>query len=326
MILILSIKGDYSTYEVCEWLRKLGKKFIRINGDSDNDVKFIHHDISSNELILSVCGKELNILDVTSVWYRRSGLTKNMLDINVAAFKKNVVFPERPNQHVKHHHSETKILLDLVYYHLEKRNMINSYFNASLNKLIVLDIAKNNGLQVPLSYIVTTKTRLVELLAFHGSLITKALSEGVYLFTENYAYYSYTERLTPNRIKDFPETFFPSLAQVEIKKKYELRIFYLEGKCYPMAIFSQRDTQTQVDFRKYNLEKPNRSVPYSLPMDVQVKIHGLMADMKLNSGSIDMVVDKQNNYFFLEVNPVGQFSMTSRPCNYFLDKRIAEIL
>jgi hypothetical protein len=29
---------------------------------------------------------------------------------------------------------------------------------------------------------------------------------------------------------------------------------------------------------------------------------------------------------FLEVNPTGQYGMVSDPCNYYLDKKIAEYL
>jgi hypothetical protein len=29
---------------------------------------------------------------------------------------------------------------------------------------------------------------------------------------------------------------------------------------------------------------------------------------------------------FLEINPVGQFGMVSHPCNYYLEKRIAQNL
>jgi len=46
----------------------------------------------------------------------------------------------------------------------------------------------------------------------------------------------------------------------------------------------------------------------------------------LNSGSIDILVTPNNEYVFLEVNPVGQFGMVSQPCNYYLEKRIAERL
>lgn len=51
-----------------------------------------------------------------------------------------------------------------------------------------------------------------------------------------------------------------------------------------------------------------------------------MNKLNYSSGSIDLVVDKDDKYIFLEVNPVGQFGMVSYPCNYGLEKIIAKAL
>ena len=52
----------------------------------------------------------------------------------------------------------------------------------------------------------------------------------------------------------------------------------------------------------------------------------LMHDLELNTGSIDLVLGQDGKYYFLEVNPCGQYRMTSDPCNYYLDKLIAKTL
>lgn len=117
---------------------------------------------------------------------------------------------------------------------------------------------------------------------------------------------------------------FPSLLQQNIDKKYELRIFYLNEKCYSMAIFSQNDEQTKVDFRNYNWDKPNRNVPYTLPNKIKNKLIIFMNSMGLKTGSIDLIVTPKDDYIFLEVNPVGQYGMVSIPCSYNLDYEIAK--
>jgi D-alanine-D-alanine ligase-like ATP-grasp enzyme len=93
-----------------------------------------------------------------------------------------------------------------------------------------------------------------------------------------------------------------------------------------MAIFSQKDKTTTIDFRNYNSEIPNRTVPFILPENIKKGLIELTKKIGINSGSIDMIVTPENDYIFLEVNPVGQFGMTSYPCNYNLEKRIAEFL
>ena len=93
-----------------------------------------------------------------------------------------------------------------------------------------------------------------------------------------------------------------------------------------MAIFSQEIRTNKVDFRKYSKEIPNRYVPYDLPKTISMKLKRLMDNLKLNSGSIDLVYTKDEDYYFLEVNPVGQFAMVSEPCNYYLEKIVAQKL
>ena len=154
--------------------------------------------------------------------------------------------------------------------------------------------------------------------------ITKVSSGHCLQYFDDFTIFNYAKLVEIN--KSISDTFFPSLVQNYIPKKIELRIFYLEGEFFSMAIFSQKDNKTNIDFRNYNDDKPNRTVPYKIPKDVEQKLDLLMKTLGLNSGSIDMIVTPDNEYVFLEVNPVGQFGMVSYPCNYNLEKRIAEYL
>jgi hypothetical protein len=36
-----------------------------------------------------------------------------------------------------------------------------------------------------------------------------------------------------------------------------------------------------------------------------------------------MILTKDGRFVFLEANPIGQFGMTSKPCNFFLEREIA---
>ncbi|MDP3927797.1 MAG: hypothetical protein Q8R57_02120 [Bacteroidota bacterium] len=111
-----------------------------------------------------------------------------------------------------------------------------------------------------------------------------------------------------------------------INKRFEIRVFFLHDLIFASAIFSQNDEKTIVDFRNYNIDKPNRIVPIKLPIDTTLMIKSIMASINMNSGSIDIIYDEKKNYVFLEINPVGQFQQVSYPCNYFLEREIAKIL
>ena len=127
-------------------------------------------------------------------------------------------------------------------------------------------------------------------------------------------------------LKNIPNFFFPSLFQEYIEKKLEIRTFFMDGQFFSMAMFTQQDSKTTIDFRNYNFKSPIRTVPFKLPEIVENKLIALFELLNLKSGSIDIILSKKNEYVFLEINPVGQFGMVSYPCNYYLEKKIANKL
>ncbi|MFV8282629.1 grasp-with-spasm system ATP-grasp peptide maturase [Christiangramia marina] len=327
MVLILSRQDDGSTAFVGQWLQYLRKDFLRINGDSDV-MKFKGIDMKNKKLLIEQNSQCYNIFDFSSFWYRRRGMSSKNLQVDTID-EKDAIFPDNISYHGRHMTAELKEIISYVHYIAEKNalKIIGGHESVNVNKLKVLDLAQDSGLKIPESYVMSCKEDLIELVNQRGNeVITKALSQGVYFFTKDRHYYSYTEKLTLESIEKLPNSFFPSLIQLEIKKKYELRIFYLHGQFYTMAIFSQNDDNTKVDFRKQNSEDPHRSVPFNLPLEIKEKLKVISQKLNLNTGSYDIIVDKDDNFIFLEVNPIGQFSMTSFPCNYYLEKKIAEYL
>ena len=195
----------------------------------------------------------------------------------------------------------------------------------TVNKLIVLEKAKKIGFNVPSTYLVSEKSNLIELLEKHEKLITKASGDIWPIQTEQSLLTFLTKRITLKELEVIGDVFFPSLIQEEIEKEYAVRIFYFFGELHSMAILSQNDPTTEVDFRNYNHSKLSRMVPYQMDSKTSTLIVLLMNDLGLNTGSIDLIY-KNDRYYFLEVNPVGQFDMVEVPCEYGLYEIIAKKL
>jgi ATP-GRASP peptide maturase of grasp-with-spasm system len=183
-------------------------------------------------------------------------------------------------------------------------------------------------LEIPETIITSQKSDVIQFQKMHSAsgIITKAISDALTLQQKDDLYMAFTEEVGSETLDLIPELFYPSLFQRKVKKLFDVRIFFLQKKYFPMAIFSQKSSQTKVDFRKYNLLRPNRTVPFSLPNDVRNKLIKLMKKLMINSGSIDLVYGADGKYYFLEINPVGQFGMVSLPCNYYIEKYIASNL
>ena len=158
-------------------------------------------------------------------------------------------------------------------------------------------------------------------------LITKPYHEVVYPIYNDRPFQNYTSSVKDDLILDLrEEEIFPTLVQEKIEKLFEIRSFFLKGKFFSMAIFSQASLQTQLDFRDYDIEKPNRTIPFQIPPKIEKKLARLFKSLNLNSGSVDMIYTEGNQFKFLEINPVGQFGMVSFPCNYYLEELLTQEL
>lgn len=331
MIIVLSDARDLSSSDVIEWLLRNEKKFLRLNSD-DPSTKLEYIDLDAQTVIVSIGDQQVRLGFNFSLWYRRKGIGRNILKLDLSSYKSTNIYLQSRDEGQLHSHlvNELNILVDYIYHFLETKasRKLSSPDTSQLNKLTVIELAKNVGLKSPSTFVVTTAESLKDLSKRNQHFITKALSNGVYYFSEKYAYYSYTEKVKEQSIQTVGSSFFPSLVQLEIKKKFELRIFYLQGEFYSMAIFSQRDENSKTDYRKVGTNSKGvlRMVPFLLPADVETKLTSLCNILRLETGSIDMIVDENNEYYFLEINPVGQFGWLSKACNYFLERKIANII
>lgn len=323
MLLILSDKGDMSTNDVIDWLIQFNVPHIRLNGDESSEIElFTENDSSKSTFLIKTKNHCFSLKEITSFWYRRGGIPQ----FKIPASSIDQAFDKEVSGKIKTYlNLESQALYSFIHSLLDKiPNKIGSSKTAGVNKLHVLDKAQEFGLSVP-RWCVSMKTK--ESIGFAnrvgGEVITKGVWESLIVSAETSGYSTYTEQINLSKLNTLPESHFPSMLQEKVNKKYEVRSFYLLGRFWSMAIFSQNDPQTSVDFRKYNDDNPNRNVPFKLPVATEKKLKKLMDFFNLETGSIDILVDEENHFIFLEINPVGQFGMTSSPCNYYLEKEIA---
>jgi len=307
MVLIFSESSDNSTSSVIEWLKNYNSNYIRFNrGDENVQLTVNEH----NELAVKFNSQIFTLDDVKSSWFRRSFL--KFFRVSSSEYKSGLnVFNEE----------ELHWFTDYFLNKLSDKKSINTAKTLIINKLLVLEKAIEIGFNVPEYFFANNLKKLKR--SKSTEYITKGINGNPFINISELETSMRTEILNK---KSCPEKFYPTFIQEYIKKKYELRIFYLHEKIWSMAIFSQNDEKTKYDFRNYNKKNPNRFVPYNIPIKLKNKIILLMKALNLNSGSIDIIVTEELEYYFLEVNPVGQFGMVSIPCNYNIEKEIALFL
>jgi len=319
---------DVSTNQVVAWLNNENANWKRFNGeDIDEKGNTVKIDIDSNqEQSLVINNDFLNLGLVKVIWNRRThGFTKIKNEVFGNKVKNEIGVGEITKLHAL-------LKREILGIHNFIQKKIDGFWldhpiDEKLNKMCVLELAKEIGLNIPHTLITNSKKELKAFLNRKIRVITKPVSEVDGFKIEDDLFMMYTASINEGFINEMnQEIFFPCLFQELIEKLYEIRTFYLEGQCFSMAIFSQLDQQTKIDFRAYNHKKWNRMIPFKLPVAMEEKIDKLMKQLGLKHGSIDLIKSVNGQYYFLEVNPVGQFGMVSHPCNYYLHEKIAQTL
>jgi ATP-GRASP peptide maturase of grasp-with-spasm system len=318
-VIIGSSSFENSTDRVMEWIDYLGGKSTRIN---QLDSFF------QSEFSMTLEKRE----DPVSIWFRRTDTQGEIPQVKKKHIHESQKKTKRREKNVVNTlEHEMRIDNASLAHHFWKsfnvRKSIGTLGNTAPDKLGQLRLAISLGIDVPATMITNSKK---ELLSFYhkspNGVISKCINDSFTVSFGGASYNMFTEEISLSSIDELPPKFCRTLFQEKLDKEFEIRSFYLQGEFYSMAIFSQKDQQTSVDFRKYNVDTPNRVSRCRLPEEVEKKTRELMQRMKLDTGSIDFVKTKDGRWVYLEVNPVGQFGMVSLPCNYQLERKIAEKL
>lgn len=324
MILIFSDQNDYSTVKVMEYLFYMNEQVFRINREDTVDAQF-HIDVSNQncfEIEFVINGKPVSMSQVKSIWFRRGGFY--FREIGSDRIKK---YKKLMKRQINSYLSEEQITLNnFIYEHLLSNGnwkVLGNPMVMNTRKLSVLRMASRLGLNIPRTLITTKRSDLINFINENEEVITKGIQDNFTPFTVGTPYTCWTEVIDMETAETFQPEFFPSLFQEKIEKLFEIRIFYLDGQFYSIAIFSQESAKTQVDFRNYDFEMPNRKAAIDLPESLKKQLSALLQELQLNTASLDLIYTKSQEFVFLEINPVGQYDMVGKYMNFQLDKKIA---
>lgn len=312
MILIISSEPNYSTDKVMKLLAHYRQpvKRIRMPTYSEEIKEWINF-ILPNQKYLT----KTEIL--RSCWF----------NCNQFYIKDSFSSDEQIDSTICDHLStDLNILFNNFYYTNRESIKFLNKPPGSGSKILNLNRAKEAGLKTPKTWIVTRKEQLRVILN-NCNVITKAIDKGIRIENEFYISNALrTKRVNVGDLNDFADSFYPCLIQEEIEKDIEIRVIYLNGEVYAGAIFSQSNETTLIDFRNYCSYAPPRIVPFYLPDIVIGKLIVFMKSIEQNFGSIDMIMSKKGEYYFLECNPLGQYEFISEPCNFNIERQIVKFL
>jgi len=328
MLVILSDDEDASTHYVIDWLLHLKIQYYRINDTSSVSIEYIVDKSNNIEFILNVKNSHsknyisISTDEIYAFWYRRGCINLNQPIITNSSSDEFDIVKERINKYMDEENSK---IVDFLHSYFTTIPHLGCFKdNFSINKLFILQQAKQEKMLTPHFMIANNKSTVKQFIHKHTYCIVKGIDKNGFTIRKKIVLSNLSKLVSASELEHFPENFNYSFIQQYIDKKADIRVFYLDGKIFSTAIFSQNDEKTKIDFRNYNEEKPNRIQPFKMPEVEKKKLRKLMNKLNYKTGSIDYLLDKNSNLYFLEINPIGQYGFISQKCNLFLDKEICK--
>lgn len=190
------------------------------------------------------------------------------------------------------------------------------------NKLLQLKIAKEIGFKIPDSIITNNYEDLLKFInRKQCEYCIKPLFMGVFEM-ENNKYIPYNNLINKDDDLSLIKNF-PALIQEYIEKKYEIRVIIVSNKIFAIKINSQIKQETKIDWRINNC----MSVDYNLivlPESIQNLCLTILNRFNLNFSSMDLIVDINDNYYFLDLNPNGQWAWIDQILKLNISKTIGD--
>lgn len=320
MILVISTnKGEVTTDIVCEYLKKKSMPFFRLNMESFFN-KTSHISLTNiKEQIIQKTGCEKIV-----IWFRRGYLldTQPLFDAENTSHNTHKVITQLVD--------EINTWQSWIVESLQKTwPIVNIHQNVRVNKLSILSMALEIGFNVPRTFMTEDIDFVEDWLTNESMLISKPLSDVKSFHTDDKIYRQITKKVTIEDLQDLKQEkrkILVSLFQEFIPKKGDVRVFYLNGKCFPVLIATNKSSKNQVDGRNFDMKNPVKMSPITLPKETISKIKVLLDTLSLETCSVDFVLGEDNLLYFLEINPVGQFGWISETCSADLYNEFADYL
>ena len=304
--LVVSSSIDFSTDLICFELHERQKCYLRINRD-----KFKEY-----EIIYSLQNQEMRIIIDGEIYTIRNDNLKGIYfraPVFLRAHKKYSV-----NEQL-YRSQWSSFIRNLVIFENAKwiNHPVNTY--RAENKLYQLKCAQDLGLLIPKTFVGNT---LPLNIIPDKKYIVKSLDTALF-YDDLQEYFTYSSvvdghELNASNIKDAP-----IILQEFIEDKIDIRVTVIGNMLFPVSI-TKNGENIYGDWRK-NKKNTLQYKSESLPDVVSNKIFRLMNKLGLSFGGVDLALSNEK-YFFIEVNPTGEWGWLSPYSAIPLEKAIVNEL
>jgi len=311
LILIVTNEQDLTSDYVVLELRKRGRSYVRLNTETIPNARVSLGFADTDDWSIAFADRVVRGADVQAAYFRRPG--SPTIDAGV----------ENSGERA-YCESEWGALLKSLYGRIGDR-WLNSPQNIMLaeDKPGQLLQAQMLGFKVPQAIVTNDMGSADEFLS-GPPCIAKPLREA--LLEGDAERVIFTNRVERAGLRD-PRAFgaAPMILQHEIAKRVDVRVTVVGAQVFAATIASRGEAAEQVDWRRGQ----GGDLSYeaiTLPEALADRCVRLVASLGLRFGAIDLVWDRDDEFWFLEINPNGQWAWIETRTGHPIAAAIAEML
>lgn len=314
-VLIITNKQDLTSDFIIKELKEREIEFYRFNTEELNITCLVTLNIAEDKFILfdKVSKKSYDLKLFTSVYFRRP---------EIPTFDTKLL----NNGEIQFIKSEIAYTLEGIYKVLRNAYWVSPIFSIreAENKIFQLEIAKSIGFKIPDSIVTNSFSDSIEFYdKINGECIIKPIKSGL-IEDNDKPKMIFTNALTVRPSSKEQIEFSPNFFQRQITKKCDVRVTVVGNITFATLIHSQNHSETKIDWRRG--ENPLKHTKTELPDFIKEKCVLMLKELNLRFGAIDLILDKKNEYIFLEINPNGQWAWIEKQTGHRISKEIVNLL
>jgi len=314
-ILIITNRDDHTADYVVLELNKRKIPIFRLNTEDIFSKFKASIEINKDALYISLDNNSeiIDMNSLKSVWYRRPVASPSPNSITDKGIKK---FIQR----------ERAEFLDFIYEGINAIWMSSpNSIRFAENKLVQLKKAKELGFRIPKTIITNDSKNSNSFFRENNNIcVIKPIYNG-HLTINNKQKLIYTREIEGKDLFSHDLTSCPCMFQERINVKRELRVTVIDNFCCAVEIKPSLSEHSSIDWRRWQKDGIKISL-FTLPKQISKKCLTLVKNFDLKFSSMDLVIDMNNNYYFLDLNPNGQWAWIDPSVDNVLVNKLCDFL
>lgn len=293
--LVVCDRHDVHADLVISKIEGLGRRTFRLDVDEES-LKETEISFYSNGFVVSRGGQSVESSQIESHYFRKSHVELPLEQVNMVDVGQKIWRGEW-----------NKAIHGIIYFLRDIRALIRprQAFYAE-NKFMQMDVARRAGFLVPESIISNDSAELNIFCQAFNDVALKMMHQDMYLCEDGIVRGLYVNKIG-GRISEFEASGEnPIFLQKYVEKMYEVRYTVVGRKHFVCKIDSQKSAQASEDWRRYDLPNTPHSVIVP-PDEVRIRVSSYMETLGLFYGALDFIVTPAGDWYFLEINPMGQW-------------------